>query len=351
MVSHGNLLHNSRELRRCFGYSAESRGMIWLPPYHDMGLIGGILQPLYGGFPATLMSPVAFLQSPLRWLAAISRDRATITGGPDFAYDLCVRRIPPAEREVLDLSSWEVAFSGAEPVRAATLERFAAGLRPLRLPAAGLLSLLRPGRGDADRQRRAGLRRGGRAGVRGRGAREPPRRAGGRGQAAGGQRPVPRGPAAGGRRSRDRDPLPAGWGGRDLGGRPQRGAGLLEPAGGDGRDLRRAAAGRRRAVPAHRRPRVPGRRRAVRHRPAQGPDHHPRPQPLPAGHRGDGRGGAPGPAPRLRPPRSRWTSRARSAWWWWRRSSGRPRGTWSGWRRRSARPWPRSTRCRCTRSC
>src|SRR6185295_5586432 len=116
MLSHGNLLHNSRELRRCFGYTAESRAVIWLPPYHDMGLIGGILQPLHGGFPAVLMAPVSFLQQPLRWLAAISRHRATISGGPDFAYDLCVRRIPPAELAGLDLASWEVAFSGAEPV-------------------------------------------------------------------------------------------------------------------------------------------------------------------------------------------------------------------------------------------
>ncbi|HEY7215694.1 MAG TPA: AMP-binding protein, partial [Thermoanaerobaculia bacterium] len=130
MLSHGNLLHNSRELRRCFGYTAESRGVIWLPPYHDMGLIGGILQPVHGGFPAVLMAPVSFLQQPLRWLAAISRSRATISGGPDFAYDLCVRRIPPAEREGLDLASWEVAFTGAEPVRAATLERFAEAFAP-----------------------------------------------------------------------------------------------------------------------------------------------------------------------------------------------------------------------------
>ncbi|HYH47492.1 MAG TPA: fatty acyl-AMP ligase, partial [Thermoanaerobaculia bacterium] len=130
MLSHGNLLHNSRELRRCFGYSAATRAVIWLPPYHDMGLIGGILQPIHGGFPTTLMAPVTFLQSPLRWLTAISQERATISGGPDFAYDLCVRRIPAEEREALDLSSWEVAFSGAEPVRAATLERFAQAFAP-----------------------------------------------------------------------------------------------------------------------------------------------------------------------------------------------------------------------------
>ncbi|HVG10832.1 MAG TPA: non-ribosomal peptide synthase/polyketide synthase, partial [Thermoanaerobaculia bacterium] len=130
MLSHGNLLHNSRELRRCFGYSATTRGVIWLPPYHDMGLIGGILQPIHGGFPVTLMAPVTFLQSPLRWLETISKERATISGGPDFAYDLCVRRITPAQRETLDLSSWELAFSGAEPVRAETLERFAEAFAP-----------------------------------------------------------------------------------------------------------------------------------------------------------------------------------------------------------------------------
>ncbi|MEA2693613.1 MAG: hypothetical protein QOJ16_3000, partial [Acidobacteriota bacterium] len=130
MLSHGNLLHNSEQLRRAFGYTEESRGVIWLPPYHDMGLIGGILQPLYGGWPATLMSPVAFLQRPRRWLETISRTRATISGGPNFAYDLCVRRIPAAARQGLDLASWEVAFNGAEPVRPETLARFAEAFAP-----------------------------------------------------------------------------------------------------------------------------------------------------------------------------------------------------------------------------
>src|SRR5215213_873989 len=77
MLSHGNLLHNSRALRRCFGYTLETRGMVWLPPYHDMGLIGGILQPLHGGFPVALMSPLSYLQRPFRWLQAISEYRAT----------------------------------------------------------------------------------------------------------------------------------------------------------------------------------------------------------------------------------------------------------------------------------
>ena len=126
MLSHGNLLANSALIYHCFGHSPESRGVIWLPPYHDMGLIGGILQPLYGGFPVTLMSPVTFLQRPLHWLQAISETRATSSGGPNFAYDLCVRKIKPEERATLDLSSWELAFNGAEPIRADTLDRFAA---------------------------------------------------------------------------------------------------------------------------------------------------------------------------------------------------------------------------------
>jgi acyl-CoA synthetase (AMP-forming)/AMP-acid ligase II/acyl carrier protein len=95
-----------------------------------MGLIGGVLQPLYGGFPVTLMSPADFLQKPVRWLQAISRYKATTSGGPNFAYDLCVEKIKPEQLSCLDLSSWEVAFNGAEPVRSSTLERFAATFEP-----------------------------------------------------------------------------------------------------------------------------------------------------------------------------------------------------------------------------
>ena len=130
MLTHGNLLHNSALIQQCFEHTAESRGVIWLPSYHDMGLIGGILQPLYAGFPVTLLSPVAFLQRPLRWLQAVSRTRGTTSGGPPFAYDLCVRKITPEQRASLDLSSWDVAFTGAEPVRYETLERFAATFAP-----------------------------------------------------------------------------------------------------------------------------------------------------------------------------------------------------------------------------
>ncbi|NER47858.1 MAG: alpha/beta fold hydrolase [Symploca sp. SIO1A3] len=125
MVSHGNLLHNLSLIHRCFEHTPNSRGVIWLPLYHDMGLIGGVLQPIYGGFPVTLMPPVAFLQKPIRWLQAISRDKATTSGGPNFAYEFCVNKIKPEQLAELDLSSWEVAFTGAEPIRMQTLERFA----------------------------------------------------------------------------------------------------------------------------------------------------------------------------------------------------------------------------------
>lgn len=124
MLSHSNLLHNSALIAYAFEHTRSASGVFWLPSYHDMGLVGGILQPLYLGRPNILMSPAAFLQKPFRWLQAISRYRGTTSGGPNFAFDLCVRKITPNQRATLDLSSWTVAFSGAEPVRAETLERF-----------------------------------------------------------------------------------------------------------------------------------------------------------------------------------------------------------------------------------
>ncbi len=124
MVTHRNVMHNSALIYNCFEHSAESRGLIWLPLFHDMGLIGGVIQPLYGGFPVTLMSPVSLIQKPIRWLHAISRYQATTSGGPNFAYDLLCRQVTPKQLDTLDLSSWEVAFSGAEPVRAHTLKQF-----------------------------------------------------------------------------------------------------------------------------------------------------------------------------------------------------------------------------------
>jgi amino acid adenylation domain-containing protein len=130
MVTHANLLHNERMIGAAFEQDEDSVVVGWLPLYHDMGLIGNVLQPLHAGARCVLMSPVAFLQKPLRWLAAISRYRGTTSGGPNFAYDLCVRRIGPEDRAGLDLSSWRVAFNGAEPVRAGTLERFAEAFAP-----------------------------------------------------------------------------------------------------------------------------------------------------------------------------------------------------------------------------
>jgi acyl-CoA synthetase (AMP-forming)/AMP-acid ligase II len=135
VLTHGNLMSGSETIFRLFGHCRESRGVTWLPPYHDMGLIGGIIQPLYGGFPVTLMASADFLRRPLRWLEEISRTRATTSGGPNFAYDLCLRKTTKEERSRLDLSSWLVAFNGSEPVRAETMERFArafavSGFRP-----------------------------------------------------------------------------------------------------------------------------------------------------------------------------------------------------------------------------
>src|SRR5579883_3354478 len=126
MVSHGNIIHNETIIQKAMAHTEKTIFVGWLPLFHDMGLIGNMLQPLYLGIPCILMSPVAFLQRPLRWLQAISQYKATTSGGPNFAYDLCVSKITPEQRATLDLSSWEVAFNGAEPVRAETLERFAA---------------------------------------------------------------------------------------------------------------------------------------------------------------------------------------------------------------------------------
>lgn len=128
MVSHANLLSNLEQIR--VGFQVENylnnceNSISWLPSYHDMGLIGGILEVLYVRARVILISPLAFLQRPIRWLQAISRYRATVTGGPNFAYDICVEKIKPDQLETLDLSSWKVAFSGAEPIRPDTIERF-----------------------------------------------------------------------------------------------------------------------------------------------------------------------------------------------------------------------------------
>ena len=105
-------------------------GVFWLPAYHDMGLVGGVLEPIHAAVTSVLMAHGLFLQQPIAWLAAISKYRGTISGGPDFAYDLCVRKITAEQRATLDLSCWSLAFVGAEPIQPETLERFANAFAP-----------------------------------------------------------------------------------------------------------------------------------------------------------------------------------------------------------------------------
>lgn len=125
MVTHANLMANSAIICKRFAHTENSVGVIWLPPYHDMGLIGGILQPMYAGFTTVLMPPASFVKSPLLWLKTISRFGATTSGGPDFAYAQCVKDIAEDDLAGLDLSGWQVAFTGAEPIRPQTLDQFA----------------------------------------------------------------------------------------------------------------------------------------------------------------------------------------------------------------------------------
>ncbi|HEX8119521.1 MAG TPA: AMP-binding protein, partial [Pyrinomonadaceae bacterium] len=130
MLNHENLLHNASLVYHGVEHSDGDKYVSWLPVFHDMGFMAGILQPLYAGIGVVSMSPVAFLQRPLLWLQAISRYRATTSGGPNFAYDLCARKITPEQRAELDLSNWSVAFNGAEPIRAETLDRFVEAFGP-----------------------------------------------------------------------------------------------------------------------------------------------------------------------------------------------------------------------------
>ncbi len=124
MVSHANLLHNLGLATTAFNLDSETVVVSWLPHYHDMGLIGTILLPLYLGVTTVLMRPEHFIEQPARWLEAISKYRGTLSGGPDFAYDLCATKAQLSAGQDLDLSCWKVAFSGSEPVRASTLQLF-----------------------------------------------------------------------------------------------------------------------------------------------------------------------------------------------------------------------------------
>ena len=130
MVSHRNLMHNLGELQRGMHTHSESVLVGWLPLFHDMGLIGKMLHALYVGAPYIFFAPAAFIQKPVRWLNAISEYGGTCSGAPNFAFDLCVDKIRPEEREGLDLSSWHEAFNGAEPLRAGTVRRFIETFQP-----------------------------------------------------------------------------------------------------------------------------------------------------------------------------------------------------------------------------
>ncbi len=130
MVSHKNLLDNSTDLDLGWKHTTESIMVSWLPFFHDMGLIYGVIQPLYKGFSCYLMSPMSFLRRPIRWLEAISNFKASHSAAPNFAYELCLRKITPEQRSTLDLSSWRMALNGAEPVRPKILQQFYETFKP-----------------------------------------------------------------------------------------------------------------------------------------------------------------------------------------------------------------------------
>ena len=125
VVSHGALMGNFALITTAFGSRHGEAAVTWLPNYHDMGLIDGLLRPFFYGGHCVVMSPIDFLKKPVRWLRAISRYRAVSSGGPNFAYDLCLRKVSDADRAELDLSCWRIAYNGAEPVRADTIASFA----------------------------------------------------------------------------------------------------------------------------------------------------------------------------------------------------------------------------------
>ncbi|GAA2870818.1 hypothetical protein GCM10020220_070130 [Nonomuraea rubra] len=252
MVSHRALLAQERLLHEIGDFSQDSVIVSWLPLFHDMGLIGNVLLALYAGCEAVLMPPLTFVQQPVRWLRAISAYRATVSGGPNFAYELCVRRVPEQDRQGLDLSSLRVAFNGAEPVRASTLEAFTAAYAPHGFDARALypcyglaeVTLMATGSPVGGGPRHAGRapRRaaGGPAGHR---RRSPHRRL----------RPSRPTAPAGDRGPGDVPPGTARPRGRDLGRRARRDRRLLGQAGGDRGGLRRPPDRQLRgAVPAHR---------------------------------------------------------------------------------------------------
>ena len=131
MVTHRNLIHNLHAIQHCFQVEKSSKHLTWLPHYHDMGLIGGLLEPVFGGCQTRVLSPMDFLSDPASWLCEISSHRAEISGGPCFAYDLCIRAIDLEQYEHIDLTTWRLAFNGAEPIRSDVIDRFTRKFAPI----------------------------------------------------------------------------------------------------------------------------------------------------------------------------------------------------------------------------
>src|SRR5262249_46635994 len=130
MITHENVMRNSAEIDLLFRHTDDTVFISWLPHFHDMGLISGVVLPLYTGFPVYILSPMHFLQRPARWLDAFTRYKGTHSAAPSFAYDLCVRKVTPEQRARLDLSSWKIACNAAEPVSAQVMERFIQTFEP-----------------------------------------------------------------------------------------------------------------------------------------------------------------------------------------------------------------------------
>jgi acyl-CoA synthetase (AMP-forming)/AMP-acid ligase II len=124
MITHKNVMHHSAYLQRACGYDSDSVTVTWMPYFHDYGLVEGLLQPLYNGTPCYVMSPFAFIKQPVRWLQAIARYGATHSQAPNFAYEQCIRRVKPEQRDALDLSSWRAAGNAAEPINPRVLRQF-----------------------------------------------------------------------------------------------------------------------------------------------------------------------------------------------------------------------------------
>lgn len=297
-LTHRNVLNNL-ELIRANAYRGELRAgerpppnVLFLPFFHDMGLVNGVLSPLYRDYEAVHMSPMAFVQRPVSWLRAVSDRGRAVSVAPNFAYELAVRRVPEEQVAELDLSGWELAGVGAEPVRPETLEAFSAkfaaagfrssaffpcyGLAESTVMVSGGPALRDPVIATFDAERLAAGRVVPVAGRRG---------------VAGVQALVGCGQIQDTLCLRIVAPLTRrvrrGRGRRDLHRRTQRQRGLLERAAADRRDVRhRTGRSTRAPLPGHRRPRIRPRRPGVRHRPAQGRDHPQRAQLLPARHRG-----------------------------------------------------------------